>query len=467
MRRSISVSILMLFSLIPAAFAGYMDCPENPSGTHIRPENRFFDVIPRIVPANAEATVEIIPLFSHRHFKDSCTYELKYYPREQIAQKSGWKPKQVITITPENGHYNFKMFFEGEQEHIIYIEEICGDKRRAFGELHVYSLEPDLYALRPFKGDIHQHSSHSDGVESPPYVAGACRRAGLDFMALSDHKTYEGSIETQDAFKNLPIDLRIYPGEEVHPTDNPVHIVSFGASASISKFYQDDAAYRAEVSVYEQKLPQLPEGVNRFQAASCQWAFDKIRANGGLGMLCHIYWLAGQQFYISTPLIDYLFETQPFDAFELISGFESTSLYRCDTNNLQVARYQEERAKGKKIPVCGISDTHGDETSEAFGRYYTVCFAPSCDLSDLLASIKGLNSVAVEAVKGDLPRAYGPFRLVKYTLFLLREVFPQHDERCFEEGRLMIQYASGDTAALESLRLLQGQIQRLYAKYWK
>lgn len=454
-------------SLAPLAAAGYMDCPENPSGTHLRPDNRFFDVVPRIVPANVESTVEIIPRFAHRQFKDTCTYELKYSPMEQIAQKSGWVPDQKIMITPENGRYAFTMFFEGEQEHIISIEEVCGDKRRAFGELHVYSLEPDLLGLRPYKGDFHMHSNRSDGVETPAYVAGACRRAGLDFMALSDHKTYEGSIEAKNAFQELPIDLRIYPGEEVHPKDNPVHIVSFGASSSITKFYQDEAAYRAEVAVYEQKLPTLPDGVNRFQYASCLWAFDKIREHGGLGMLCHIYWVTDHKFYISTPLIGHLFESQPYDAFELISGFGSNELDRFDTNALQVARYQEERAKGKKIPICGISDTHGVENSDAFGRYYTVCFSPSPELPDLIASIKGLNSVAVEAVKGDLPRAYGPFRLVKYALFLLREVFPQHDELCFEEGRLMIQYASGDTAAVDRLRLLQGQVQRLYNTYWK
>ena len=183
-------------------------------------------------------------------------------------------------------------------------------------------------------------------------------------------------------------------------------------------------------------------------------------------MLCHPYWVTGNRHNVEEPLLDYFFETELFDALELISGFGWDSLHQRDVNALQVARYNEERAQGRRIAVCGISDTHGVERSDAFGRYYTVAFAPSSDLPDLIDAIKDLRSVAVEAPAGHLPRAYGPFRLVKFTQFLLREVFPQHDELCFEEGRLMIQYATGDATAADRLAQLQGQTDRLYDTYW-
>ncbi len=466
MRTLCFVSLLLTGLMAGTAHATYLECPANPSGTRVLPDNRYFDVTPKIVPADTETRVEVIPLFDHCRFKSGCSYELTYVPVDLRAERNGWVPDQKIEITPENGRYTFSRYFEGEQEHILYIEETCGDKRRALGTLHLFSLEKDLLPLRPFKGDFHMHSNRSDGVESPAYVAGACRRVGLDFMALTDHRKYAGSIEAQQAFSGVPIDLRIFPGEEVHPPDNPVHIVSFGANAGISELYQDEAAYRAEVAGVEKAMPALPEGVNRFQYASCLWAAGKIRERHGLSMFAHAYWFTDHHYYISEALRTHLFETQPFDALELISGFDWPGLNECDTNALQVARYQEERAKGSRIPVCGISDTHGIERSEAFGRYYTVCFSPSCEFQDLAESIKGLNSVAVEAVRGELPRAYGPFRLVKYALFLLREVFPQHDELCVEEGRLMLQYAAGDAAALERLRPMQGQTQRLYDHLW-
>lgn len=466
-RVSAFVSFLTFIGFVSPVAADYWDCPDQAGGTWVRPVNHYFDVIPRIVAADSEAVIDLVPLFDHCRPKPDCTYELVYAPAEHLALESGWIPDIKTPVKPVDGKFQFRMLFEGEQEHVIYIEEINKDKRRVLGDFRVYSLKEDLLALRPFKGDFHMHSHKSDGVESPAYVAGACRRVGFDFMALTDHKNYPPSVEAKAAYDGVPIDLRIYPGEEVHPPDNPVHIVSFGANAGITELYRDDeTAYRAEVAEIQKGLTDLPPGVNSFQYASCLWTFDKIRERGGMGMFCHVYWFTNHKYYIAEALATHLFDTQPFDALELISGNDRETLIDLDANALQLARYHEERAKGKKIPICGISDAHGCESSETFGRYYTVCFAPSVELPDIIASIKGLNSVAVEAVAGDLPRAYGPFRLVRFTMFLLREVFPQHDELCFEEGRLMIQYASGDSTATERLRLLQGQTARLLDKYW-
>lgn len=464
--RTLAVTIALLMTALCAS-ATYLDCPANPSGTRIRPENRFFRVTPTIMKANTEVAISMIPLFDHVRPVEGRTYEITYTPVDSRAEESGWTDETKTTaLIPEDGRYTFRGFFEGEQEHVLTLVEKWADKSRTLGEFRLYSLEEDLYSLWPYKGDIHMHSNKSDGVESPAYVAGACRRAGLDFMALTDHRFYASSIEARTKYDGVPIDLRIYPGEEVHAPGNPVHIVSFGASAGITEFWADEDAFRAEITALAEQLPPTPEGVDRYQYAASKWEFDKIRELGGLGMFAHAYWFTQSRNYISEALCSYLFETQPFDALELISGFDSVALAKCDTNALQVARYQEERAKGKQIPICGISDTHGVETSPEFGRYYTVCFAPSPELPDLIASIKNLHSVAVEAVDGELPRAYGPFRLVKYTLFLLREVFPRHDELCFEEGRLMIQYTSGDTTASDRLKLSQGQVARLYKSMW-
>lgn len=462
---------MTLFATVMAvgfiAAANPLFCPELPSGARIRPENRYFDVLPRIVPANQESVIEIVPLFDHVALDDSCTYELTYAPMEFPARQGGWEPGAKIALTPENGRFRITAFFEAEQEHTFIIDATCEERTRNVGDFRVYSVEEDLYGLRPYKGDFHLHSHRSDGVESPAYVAGACRRAGLHFMAMSDHHHFAASVEAAEAYAEAPVDLRIYTAEEVHTPDNPIHIVSFGANAGITELYQDDeTAYREEVNALMESLPPTPPDVNRFHYAACVWAVERIREREGLSMLAHPYWITRNRHNVEEPLLDYFFETELFDALELISGFGWESLHRMDVNALQVARYAEERAKGRRIAVCGISDTHGVERSDAFGRYFTVCFATTLEVADLIEAVKDLRSVAVEAPAGTLPRAYGPFRLVKFTQFLLREVFPQHDELCFEEGRLMIQYASGDAAATERLRQLQGQTARLYDRYW-
>lgn len=447
--------------------ANTLFCPQLPSGAQVRLENQYFDVRPRVVPAGRESTVEIVALHEHVQFKTNCTYQVTYAPMMSLPQEGGWAPGKRIDVKPEGGRLRIQAYFEGEQEHALVVESTCGGKRQAVGQFRVYSLAPDLYVARPYKGDFHMHSHYSDGVESPAYVAGACRRAGLDFMALSDHRCYASSILAREAFSGVPVDLRIYPGEEVHSPDNPVHIVSFGANAGVTELYRtNDTTYRKEVAVLVESLPPSPAGVNRFQYAACKWVADRIRERGGLAMFCHPYWVTGNRHNVDEALLDHIFKTEVFDAFELISGDSRDSMLLTDINALQVARYAEERAKGRRVAVCGISDTHGLERSDAFGRYFTVCFAPSADLSDLIAAIRDLRSVAVECPGGDIQRSYGPYRLVRYTHFLLREVFPQHDALCFDEGRQMIQHAAGDTTAVAKLAVLQGQVAALYERCW-
>jgi hypothetical protein len=467
MRNAAAMLLMLVLSATSASGASPLFCPHLPSGTQVRQENRYFEVLPRIVPANSESVIEIVPLHEHSQFKTNHTYELTYAPMISLPQKGGWAPGTKMPVVPENGRIRIKTFFEGEQEHAFVLEAISGGRKSTVGHFRVYSLAEDLYRLRPYKGDFHMHSHYSDGVESPAYMAGASRRVGLHFMALTDHRFYASSVMAKEAFAGVRMDLGIYPGEEVHSPDNPVHIVSFGANSGITELYRDDqTTYRKEVAALMDSLPATPPGVNRFNYAACKWVVDRIREREGLAMFCHPYWVTGNRHNVDESLLDYIFETELFDAFELISGDSKQSMPANDINELQLARYHEERAKGRRVAVCGISDAHGAERSDAFGRYYTVCFAPSLELPELIAAIKDLRSVAVEAPGGEVPRSYGPFRLVRYTHFLLREIFPQHDELCFEEGRLMIQHAAGDKSAAAKLASMQGQTAAFYERCW-
>ena len=61
---------------------------------------------------------------------------------------------------------------------------------KVIGKIPVYSLQPDLFALRPYKGDFHAHSKNSDGAGPGFSVFAYARRGGHDFMTLSDHRKY-------------------------------------------------------------------------------------------------------------------------------------------------------------------------------------------------------------------------------------------------------------------------------------
>jgi hypothetical protein len=422
----------------------------------------YFDLSPRIVPARQTREITIRSPFGHRAFLPGETHTLHAYPMGGIPGNYGRGQPDELPFNIQENTLRFIYHFPIEQEYTFILERVGGSQPGWKAEFHIYALEPDLYTRRPFKGDMHMHTHYSDGKESPAYVAAACRRLGMDFIAITDHGQYEPSLEAIKAYQDAPIDLRIFPGEEVHPPDNPVHMLNIGGKFSVNSMFQS-SDYRQHVQALQEQLSNLPPGVDPYFFASCTWTFDHIRQADGLGVFCHPYWIYGNKYNVPAALTDSLFERQPFDAYELIGGYHR---HEFDSNKLQVARYQEERIKGKRLPIIGVSDSHGVERDELAGWYYTILFAPSPELSDVIQGIKDLYSVAVEALPGETPRAYGPLRLVRYALFLLREIFPDHDELCREEGRLMLEYAAGNTNTASQLGIKRGRTTALYNHFW-
>jgi hypothetical protein len=418
----------------------------------------YYDFFPRIVRAGSKVIVTVRALFGHVQFLEGKPCTVTLIPVGGSAGQVQWGAMQSQLLTPVDGELRVVCQFEGEQEYRLLVERDAAEPV----ELRLYALEADLFERMPYKGDFHMHTYHSDGRESPAYVAASCRKIGMDFMAITDHHRYLPSLEAAEAFSGAAVDLRIYPGEEVHPPNNPVHMLNFGGNFSINDLFKTDA-YHAEVAAIASQLEDFPEGIERYPYASCEWVFQKVREAGGLGVFCHPYWISRRRYDVPQTLSNLLLERQPYDALELIGGYHRSEV---ESNALQVARYQEERAGGKRIPIVGVSDSHGCETGSLFGWYYTVVFSPSLDLPDLITSIKDLYSIAVEALPGETARAFGPFRLVQFAQFLMREVFPAHDSLCASEGSLMLAYAAGDPRAADALKALQGQTKAMYQRWW-
>ncbi len=415
-----------------------------------------FHFQPRIVPTGLPAVVSIRPLFEHALLPAEAKVEVTLCERDT-------RRRQLLEARRVDGGLTVVFTPDREQEYVLVVSATREGQPTKREEFPVYALAPDLMGLRPWKGDFHLHSNRSDGRESPPYVAAACRQIGLDFMALTDHRAYQPSLDARAAFADTAADLRIYPGEEVHPPDNPVHIVNFGGSFSVNARFAERAAYDQDVERLMARAPAALTAEEKRQFASCVWTFEQIRRGSGLGILCHPYWIVGDAHNVSEALQDALYAERCFDALELIGGFYR---YQMESNALAVARWQQGRAAGLDLPVVGVSDAHGCERGELFGWYYSIVFAATTDFADLRQAICAGHCVAVEAVAGEFPRLFGSFRLVKLAYFLLREVFPLHDELCVEEGRLMRGFAGGEVAAAGPLAALHGRVADLYRRLW-
>jgi hypothetical protein len=419
----------------------------------MKAEQNYYHVFPRIVRAGSQATVTIQPLYDHVRFREDQVYHAVLFPAEGITTQMRWFELPRCEFTLNDGALHIACAFESEQEYVL----VIGQGQVDLAEFRLYALGEDMFARRPYKGDFHMHTNRSDGIESPAYVAAACRKIGMDFMAITDHHKYAPSLEAIQAFAGVETGLRIYPGEEVHAPGNPVHIVNFGGSFSVNDLFKS-AEYTRAVEEIQANLAGFPEGLDRYPYAASVWCFNQIREGGGLAVFCHPYWFHRHRYDVPQGLTNLIFERQPYDALELIGGYRN---FEVESNHLQVARYQEERAQGKRIPIVGVSDSHGCETGSLFGWYYTIAFSPRDDLGDLVHSIKELYSVAVEALPDQAPRAFGPFRLVRYAQYLMRELLPLHDRLCVEEGRLMLAHAAGDPQAAAALHRLAGKVNSL------
>ncbi|NCC43719.1 MAG: PHP domain-containing protein, partial [Clostridia bacterium] len=75
------------------------------------------------------------------------------------------------------------------------------------------------------KGNLHTHSTRSDGVNTPKEVADQYRRSGYDFMAFTDHWVYGTNQELNRE------DFLVFPGTELDielPGRKDHHIVAIG-----------------------------------------------------------------------------------------------------------------------------------------------------------------------------------------------------------------------------------------------
>ena len=452
-----------------------------------------YDLFPKVFPAGKEVKITIRPLGGRTVIRPETEQRL------EICGLDGGDPDdfpasayfRYLTLTSdEQGALSFYWTFPTEQEYFI---RVVNEKNKTLLEFRVYALAEDLVGRYPFIGDLHMHTTLSDGNQIPEVVCANYRKYGYDFTVISDHRRYYPSLRAILSFADVPIDLLIVPGEEVHMPDvngvhNDVHIVNFGGEYSINQLVEavateeigkdlSERAIRTEnvppvmtkeewAELIEEKAAavETPPHVDKIPAAMCRWIFDEIRRAGGLAIFPHPRWRNNVN-HVPNAFCDWLFETHAFDAFEVLGG---ENYY--EQNGFQTAMYYDYCAKGLKYPVVGSTDSHSSyESNRNAFICETIVFSPENERKALISSVKDCYSVAVDTISREY-RLVGERRFIEYGNFLLREYFPLHDELCYEEGRLMKQYAVGtpeekeEAAAL--LKAFAGRTERMRKKYF-
>ncbi len=424
----------------------------------------YYDVYPKVVPIHRETVVHIRPLSRHARFDNGKTYYVHVIPMDQRTRAPQEPDYPILEAVPQEGAIAFAYTYMQEQPYQIWIEDkgVRENNGKSWSgvsclKLQVYALADDLLALCPFRGNMHIHSFRSDGVEAPETVLAWYRRYGYDFAGMTDHGRYEPSLEGIAAYDGVHLNMKLLPGEEVHAPDNYVHIVHFGGDFSVNDLYRaDEGQYRAEVEQIERTLDDVPEGVCRFEIASSQWVFNKIRQANGLSILCHPNWTWYGAYNQPGALYQYFLEHIGYDVLELINGGNKPH-----ENQLQVAAWYNSGKNGRRAVPVGVDDSHGAVNGKWFNIGKTYVLAQSMERDVLLDAMRHGMCAAVEQYPGENARIYGEKRLVNYFQFLHDEYFPLHDDLCVEEGRLMQAYVNGDGQAKMRLEACYGQIAQL------
>lgn len=448
----------------------------------MKTELHNYDIYPKVFLVGTPVTITIRPLGDHVAFtgnEEFILISIAHGAVNDYPERSNYK--KLETVLGEDGCIRFTHVFSEESEYLIRL--ILRDKNNKEIDLSVYALAEDMRGRYPYRGDLHMHTCRSDGVQCPAVVVANYRRNGYDFTTISDHGRYYPSLEAMDIYKDVPTEMKIIMGEEVHLPDNDVHIVNFGGKYSVNGLVDctdqskesdrravidnpppvlSKEEYKKQVNELAQTL-NIPDGIEKFIYAACVWIFDHIRNGEGLGIYAHPYWKCDGAHQVPQTLDEYMTANHPFDAYEVLGGERYFQ-----QNGFQTIRYYEDRSKGIKYPIVGSTDSHNSIPEDNTGALLasTFVFAKENEREALISAIKEEYSVAVDTISKEY-RLVGDLRLVKYARFLLDDFIPLHDELCFEEGRLMKAYVTGDKTAFEDLKYLNGRMRKLYDKYFE
>ena len=295
----------------------------------------------------------------------------------------------------------------------------------------LYALKEDLLSLQVYKGDTHLHSNRSDGESSPFEVAVNYRKAGFDFIALTDHHRMWPSVEAKEAVEKLTDQFTVIRAEEVHNENmGYFHIVNLGGSFSVNTCIEADYDRVDREVVALMETMEFPAEVDPKACAWRKWIADKIHEGGGVAVMAHPFWTCYDEYNVQSADMAYAWRNGQFDVLEVLAGNPM------DGDNLTVALWADLRAEGIRIPVVGASDAHECTSDSAyFNHHFTLAFAR--DREDLLDAICQERAVAVNRRTDTDFFVFGSFRLVKYARFLLDCYFPGYYRLTQRHGKAM------------------------------
>ena len=229
-----------------------------------------------------------------------------------------------------------------------------------------------------YKGNMHMHTTVSDGVLNPVDAIGAYREAGYDFIAITDHRKV-GHMWQDDRFLILP-GVEWDTGDAMHM---PVyHILGIGMNRETVDFYHGAPYEGAPRGNTRGGIWTGSRSGSKKYHPHPQAIIDAVRAAGGIAILAHPAWS------VMTP--EEMFDLHGFAAAEI---FNSVSGYPFNPGRDEASYYWDIWGKGGKLVGCVASDdTHHYAGEQA--KAFTMVNAPAIRPDAIMEAIKRGNFYA-------------------------------------------------------------------------
>ena len=141
---------------------------------------RLIDTVPMIVRADNDATITLTfenePLLAKPD-----DVQAEYVCADGLDAAGaplGYGRYQPVPCAIRDNTLTVTVRFRSETEHTIRVIQKSSDPKKpnVLGIARLYSLRPDFFALRPYRGNMHMHSKFSDGNknESPALMVATC-----------------------------------------------------------------------------------------------------------------------------------------------------------------------------------------------------------------------------------------------------------------------------------------------------
>ena len=123
--------------------------------------------------------------------------------------------------------------------------------------------------------DLHTHSAVSDGTDTPTGLVLRAVAAGLDVIALTDHDTFDGLLEAQEAGRRAGIVVLGGIEMSCQHSGHPVHLVGYGCERTSPALLSELARVRAG------RVGRLGAAVERLNAVGLEITVEEVLAQAG------------------------------------------------------------------------------------------------------------------------------------------------------------------------------------------